>query len=328
MPTNLPPQYFKVEKRYRAARETQEKIDCLEEMLSIAPHHKGTEKLRADLRTRLSKLRAGPQTSKGASRQESLFHVDKEGAGRVAVVGPVNVGKSALVAALTHATPEVSEYPHTTRIPIPGMMPVEDIQIQLIDTPALSREYMDPELPNLIRMADLLLLVVDLQANPIQQLEDAIELLGEHRTAPFHLQERYAGQARMTFMPLLVAVNKNDDENLDEDFEIFCELLEEEWVLLPVSAASGRNLEQLNRLVFEKLEIIRIYSKRPYKDPDLTKPFVLKKGDTVEEFAGEVHRDFLEKLKNARIWGCGVYDGQMVKRDHVLHDGDVVELHV
>ena len=326
MPTNLPPEYFEVERRYRAARSPEEKIACLEELFGTIPKHKGTDRLRADLRRRLSKLKAASQTRKGAGRQVSAFRIDREGAGQVAVVGPPNVGKSALVAALTNATPEVADYPYTTWVPTPGMMPVEDIQVQLIDTPPLNRDFVEPELVNLIRRSDLILLVVDLQTYPIQQLDDTIAILQELRIAPRHLQDRTTGQQRLTFIPLLVVVNKNDDESSDEDLAVLCELLEDEWPLLPVSAATGRNFDRLKWAVFERLEIMRIYSKPPGQEPDLTAPFVMKKGCTVEEFAGKVHQDFLQNLKSVRVWGSAVYDGQMVSRDHVLQDGDVVEL--
>ena len=328
MPTNLPPEYFDAEKRYRAATSTAEKIACLQELLGTIPKHKGTDKLRADLRRRLSKLKAAPQARKGTSKRRSAFRIDKEGAGQVVVVvvGPANVGKSALVATLTNATPEVADSPYTTWKPTPGMMPMEDIQIQLVDTPPLDRGFMEPELLDLIRRSDLILLVVDLRADPFQQLEDTIVLLQEYRITPRHLKDCYPEQGGLTFIPLLVLANKNDDENTDEDFEIFRELLEGDWSLLPVSATTGRNLERLKQVVFERLEIVRVYSKAPGKEPDLSAPFVLKKGGTVAEFAGKVHRDFLEKLKAARVWGSAAYDGQMVRRDHVLHDGDVVEL--
>jgi len=328
MPINLPPEAVEAEKRYRAAKSTEEKIACLEEFISTIPKHKGTDKLRADLRRRLSKLKAASQTRKSVSRRESVFRIDKEGAGQVVVVGPPNVGKSALVATLTNATPEVADYPYTTWTPTPGMMPVENIQIQLIDTPPLSRDYVEPELLDLIRRSDLILLVVDLQTYPIQQLEDTIAILQEHRIVPFHLEDRYTEQRRLTFIPLLVLVNKSDDESSDEDFEVLCELLEDDWPLLPVSAATGRNLERLKEVVFERLEIIRVYSKPPGKEPDLSAPFVLGKGSTVADFAGKVHQDFFKKLTAARVWGSAVYDGQMVGRDHVLQDGDVVELRI
>ena len=328
MPINLPPEALEAERRYRAAKSVAEKIACLEQFISAIPKHKGTDKLRADLRRRLSKLKAAPQTQKGVSRRASAFQIDKEGAGQVVLVGPPNVGKSALVATLTNATPEVADYPYTTWTPTPGMMPVENIQIQLIDTPPLTRDYVEPELLDLTRRSDLILMVVDMQTYPIQQLEDTIAILQEHQIVPFHLKDRYTEQRRLTFIPLLVLVNKSDDESSDEDFEILCELLEDDWPLLPVSATTGRNLERLKQVVFERLEIIRVYAKPPGREPDLSAPFVLEKGSTVADFAGKVHQDFFEKLTAARMWGSAVYDGQMVGRDHVLQDGDVVELRI
>jgi len=328
MPTNLPPEYSKADKRYRAASSPAEKIACLEEMLGIIPKHKGTDRLRADLRRRLSKLKSASQAKKSTGKRESAFHIDKGGAGQVAVVGCANVGKSALVATLTNASPEVADFPFTTWQPMPGMMPVDNIQIQLIDTPPLHRDFVESELLDLIRRSDLILVVVDLQTDPVQQLEDTIALLQEHRIVPRHLKERCAERRRVTFIPCLVLANKNDDEHSDENFEIFRELLEDECPMLPVSATTGRNLERLKQILFERLEIVRVYSKAPGKEPDLTAPFALNKGNTVADFAGKIHKDFAEKLKTARVWGHDVYDGQMVGRDHVLHDGDVVELHI
>ena len=328
MPTNLPPEYYKVEKRFREAETSTEKIACLEEMISTVPHHKGTDHLRAVLNKRLAKMRDAAKTQKGASRQESVFSVDREGAGRVILVGPPNVGKSALVAALTHATPQVSEAPFTTWAPAPGMMMVDDVQIQLIDTPPLNRDHVEAELFNLLRTADLILLVVDLQANPEEQLADSLAILAEHQIAPCGTEAEDDGLPRKIFLPLQVVVNKNDSEDFDEDFQIFSELSEKDWPMLALSATTGHNLESLPRTVYERLEIIRIYSKPPNKPPDMGNPFVLKRGETVEEFAGKVHQDFRKNLKTARIWGTDVYDGQQVGRDHVLHDGDVVEMHI
>jgi ribosome-interacting GTPase 1 len=328
MPANLPPEYFEVQKRYRTARSNTEKIALLEELISTIPKHKGTDHLRADYRRKLSKLKEAAQVRKKVSKRESAFQIDREGAGQVAVVGPPNVGKSALVAALTNATPEVAEAPFTTWEPTPGMMPMENIQIQLIDTPPLNREYMEPQLLELIRRSDLILLVVDLQTDPDGQLEDTIALLEEHRIVPLHRKDRYTEQQGLTFIPLLVLVNKYDDESLDEVFEIFRQLLEGDWPLLPISATTGRNLERLKRAVFDRLEIIRVYSKPPGKKPDLSAPFLMEKGSTVEDFALGVHQDFFQNLKAARVWGSAAFEGQMVGRDHVLDDGDVVELRI
>ena len=328
MPANLPPDYFAAEKRYRAAKTPAEKIACLDDMLTIMPKHKGTDKLRADLRRRISKLKSASQTKKSLGKQDSAFRIDKEGAGQVVVVGPTNVGKSALVATLTNANPEIAEFPLTTWKPTPGMMPVENIQIQLVDTPPMNRDYMEPELLDLIRRSDLILLVVDLLTDPVQQLEDTVALLEENRIVPRHLQRRYGEVRALSFVPILVLANKNDDESSEENLEIFQELIEDDWPLVSASIKTGRNLEFLKETLVKRLKIIRVYSKAPGKEPDLTAPFVLREGNTVEDFAGKVHKDFVEKLKVVKVWGAAVYDGQMVQRDHRLQDGDVVELHI
>ena len=326
MPTNLPPEYFEIEREFRAAETVQQQIALLEELISVVPKHKGTDRLRADLRRKLSKLRERSQTRKEVGRRQSVFRIEKEGVGQVAVVGAPNVGKSALVAALTNATPEVSEAPFTTWEPIPGMMPVEDVQVQLIDTPPLYREYVEPQLMDLLRKVDLILLVVDLETHPVEQLEETLALLKEQRIWPLRHQDRYQGERRATFKPFLIVANKADDDEAEELFQLFCELLEEDWPCLAVSALTGRHLDRLKRAVFERLGVMRIYAKPPGKEPDLTAPFVVRKGSTVEEFAGRVHKDFLETLTSARVWGSAEFAGQSVSRDYVLQDGDIVEL--
>ena len=328
MPANLPPDYFEAEKRYREANTPREKVACLEEMLTIMPKHKGTDKLRADLRKRISKLKDASRSKKGLSKRESAFSIDKEGAGQVVVLGPANVGKSALVTSLTNANPEVADFPLTTWKPTPGMMPVGNIQIQLVDTPPLNRDYLEPELLDLIRRADLILLMVDLQTDPVQQLEDTVALLDEHRIVPLRFKERYAEVRGLTFIPFLVLANKNDDENTGENYEIFRELLEDDWPMVPISVTSRRNLDEMKRILIQRLEIIRVYSKAPGKSADMSSPFVLKRGSTVEDFAGKVHKDFTNQLKVAKVWGEAVFDGQKVQRDHVLQDGDIVELNI
>jgi len=329
MPTNLPPEAVRAEKRYKEASGLPEKIARLEEYLGAIPKHKGTDKLRASLRKRLSKLRDQSQGAKRAgARRESAFKIEREGAGQVAVVGAPNVGKSALVAALTSAEPEVAAYPWTTRAPMPGMMQFEDVQIQLVDTPPLTREHLETEIIDLIRRSDVILLVVDLEGDALGQLEEAAALLGERKIVPRHLEGDDAGGRGTVYLPLLVLVNKNDDESTDGDVEVFRELVAGDWPLLPVSAAAGRNLDELRRRTYDLLEVMRVYSRPPGRKADLGSPFTLKRGDTIAEFAAAVHGELREQLKSARVWGTGVHDGQTVGRDHVLHDGDVVELRV
>lgn len=326
MPANLPPDYFDAEKRYREAKTVPEKISCLEEMLRIMPKHKGTDKLRADLRRRLSKLKTAPQAKKGTGRRDSPYQIDREGAGQVVVVGQTNVGKSSLIAKTTNANPEVSSTPFTTWGPTPGMMPIENIQVQLIDSPPLNREFVEPDLFDLMRRCDLNLLMVDIQGDPLQQLEESMSIIRENRIFPVHMKADLEDIKNPTFKKFLLLVNKCDDEQMVEDYEIFRQLMEEDCPCLPISTLTGHNIEDLKKAVFTQLEIVRVYSKAPGKEADLASPFVLQQGSDVAEFARKVHLDFYEKMKSARIWGSGVFEGQMVSRDHILSDGDVVEL--
>lgn len=340
MPTNLPPEYFQAEKRFREAQTQAEKIACLEELISTVPRHKGTEHLLGDLRRRLSRLREESQVHKKPGLHQSAFQIEKEGAGQAILVGPTNVGKSALVAALTNAEPEVSPAPYTTWRPLPGMMPVEschsaagttvtsNIQVQLVDTPPVDRDFVEPALFDLLRRADLLLLVVDLQADPLRQLTSTLALLEQHHILPDERRQSYTGAERMTFLPAILLVNKCDDASQDELFDLFCQLFEGECPLLAISAATGRNFEQLKCRVVERLDIIRVYAKPPGKPADLEAPFVLKRGSTVIDLARKIHRDFYEQLKSARVWGSSEFEGQKVPREYVLQDGDIVELRI
>jgi ribosome-interacting GTPase 1 len=339
MPTNLPPDYYEIEKRFRSAESAAEKVSLLEEMYSVVPKHKGTDHLRADLRRQISKYKEeAVQTHKKHGGHTPVFHIDKEGAGQVALIGPTNTGKSSLVRALTKAEPEVSAAPYSTWKPTPGMMPVENIQVQLIDTPPMNRGYVEPGLFDLIRRADLALIIVDLQADPLQQLEDTLLLMREHHIAPrfstpeaqkrLSRNETTSDEARLVYVPAFVVANKCDDESQDDSFAVLCELFEGRCPFIPVSAKTGRNFEQLKQVVFEQLEVVRVYAKPPGEPADMERPFVLKKGSTVAELARMIHRDFYEKLKSARVWGSTVFEGQMVQRDYLLQDGDIVELKV
>ena len=312
MPTNLPPNYFKIEERYREAKTNEEKIELLEEMMSVIPKHKGTDHLRADLRRKLSKHKDASEARKKTGRQTSVFQIDKEGAGQIAIIGPANTGKSAFVASVTNATPEVADFPFTTWQPTPGMMPIDNIQVQLIDTPALDREFLEPELLDLFRRADMILILVDLQAFPFDQLESSVKILEDVGIIAIDRIDRYPDDRRWYTKPILVVVNKCDDETYLGDFQVFCELLEGGWSCIPLSAQTGFGLENLQQEIFNRLNILRVYSKAPGREPDKNSPFVLDIGTTVEEFAGKVHQDFAAKLKSAKVWGSSDFDGQIM----------------
>ena len=328
MPTNLPPEYYAVEEKYKAAQTPEEQIELLEELISTIPKHKGTDHLRADLRRRLSKMKErGAQQKKAGKGTISPYIIDKEGGGQVALIGFANVGKSTLVAELTNADPEVSPHPYTTWQPTPGMMSIGNIQVQVIDTPPVDREFIEPEFFVMLRRVDMILLMVDLEADALTQMNATIELLTANRIIPEHLKDQYDEPGNRV-VPLLVLGNKYDDESADENYQIFCALADEDTPCLPVSALTKRNIDQMKERIFETLGIMRIYSKPFGKEPDLSAPFVIHKGATVEQFALQLHRDFYDNLKSAKVWGSSDFDGQMVSREYVLHDEDIVELKI
>jgi ribosome-interacting GTPase 1 len=328
MPTNLPPEYYNAEELYKEAVSPQEKVARLEEMISTVPKHKGTDKLRADLRKRLSKLKASAESNKGVSRHVSAFSIQREGAGQVAIIGPPNAGKSSLITALTNASPEISTAPFTTWTPTPGMMEYEYVPIQLIDTPPLHNSYVEPAFMDLLRRTDLLLLLLDLHTDPPRDLENSLKLLAEYNIHPIQKKDESGLNPRVSYIDFIYAVNKYDDESDKEVWEIMQELIKNPPPMIPISVKTGHNLQELARKVFERLKLMRVYSKPPGEEPDRTRPFVLEAGSTVEEFAAKVHRDFYDQLKTARIWGSGSFDGQIVSREQVLQDGDIVELRI
>lgn len=327
MPANLPPQYKEAEERYRQAKTTPEKILALEEMLAIIPHHKGTDKLIGQLRRRLSQHKEESQHKSSISRKKDIFFIKKEGASQVVLVGLPNSGKSQILAFLTNALPEIADYPFTTRVPLPGMVKFENIQIQLVDAPPLMDEYTESGLFNLVRNADALAIVLDLTEDCGAQIDLILEELGRRRIRVLKKGEEKKTEIGLFPKRALFIGNKADLKEAQENCRAFMDQFSKIYPLLCISAKENLNGEELKKEIFVLLDIVRAYTKAPGKPPDLADPVILPKGSTVLDFASQIHKDFVQKLKFARIWGKEKYDGQMVQRDYVLNDGDVIELH-
>ena len=313
MPANLTPDYLAAEREYKAAPNHAEKIAALERMLATVPKHKGTEKLQADLKRKLSQARKESH-QKGGAHSTPFYLVEKEGAGQVVLLGAPNAGKSQLVRALTHAHPEVAGYPFTTRFPTPGMMRYENVQIQLEDLPAISPEFTEPWIPQVVRNADAALLLADL-ADPgvLDGIEFILQTLAERRLAP----------------PLLLVGAKLDVPQAGETFVALQDLYGARFSTVAVSALTGQNLDRFARAVFDLLGLVRVYTKAPGHTADFCSPFVTRRGTTVQDAARLVHKDFAEHLKYARLYHrSGSADGMMVERHHLVEDEDILEFHI
>ena len=328
MPANLTPQYLEADRRFREAKSIEEKLAALDEMLAVIPKHKGTEHLRGDLKRRYAKLKADAEVARRRRGGFSIA-VDREGAGQVVLVGPPNAGKSALVAVLTKSPTEVGEYPFTTRKPIAGMMPFVNIQIQLVDLPAVSDTYMEPWVPSLVRPADLCLIVADLASGSLlEDLAHTLAILERSKVtlvAPGDAESPAVGWARK---PAVLAANKLDAPDAEDALEILRSEYETRFPVCAVSAETGQGLETLRRAIYDGLHIVRVYCKPPGEDPSMKSPVVLPRGSTVVAMAESIHKDFAHQLKFARIWGSGKFDGQRVQRDYVVQDGDIIEFHI
>ncbi len=328
MPANLTPQYLEAERRFRDAKSADEKLAALEEMLAVIPKHKGTEHLRGDLKRRYAKLKDEQEQARHRRGGFSVS-IDREGAGQVALAGPANAGKSALVAALTQAQTDVGEYPFTTRKPIAGMMPFVNIQIQLVDLPAISPTYMEPWVPSLVRPADLCLLLADLGSDTLlEDLEAVLQILERGKVRLIAPGDQGVPEIGWANKPALLVANKQDAPGAEEALEILRAEYGERLPILAVSAHTASGLEGLRRAIYDGLQIVRVYCKPPGAEPSMKSPVVLRRGSTVLEMAESIHKDFARQLKFARIWGSGKFDGQRVQRDYVVQEGDIIELHI
>jgi ribosome-interacting GTPase 1 len=344
MPANLSPEYKAAADAYRKARDPQEKLEHLREMLRVIPKHKGTDHLQADLKHRIKELDeelAGPK--RGGARSGPALVVRPEGAAQVALVGPPNSGKSLLHSRLTGSSAKSGPYPHTTQYPEPGMLRWEDVLFQLLDLPAISPAHPLPWLGSTLQSADACLLVIDL-ADPgcLQQVASVQAMLRERKVSlvtewpaaaanpASEIAAEEEGDVFDLRLPTLLLANKSDLlANPETDLEALAELEEPHFPTLLVSAETGQGLGELGEWLWRSFGLVRIYTKAPGKPAMHDRPFTLRHGEqTVGDVARLVHRDMAQTLKYARVWGVSVAaDGQHVGRDHVLADRDVVELH-
>jgi len=212
---------------------------------------------------------------------------------------------------------------------LPGMMPFEDVQVQLVDLPPVHPDFPESWLYQIIRNADAALLVVDLSAaDVLDQIEEVITTLEHSKLKLTREAVESEPSASVASKQCRLVGTKLDLSASRANREVLEDLYGERFGFSAVSGETGENVEPLRGAIFRMLRLVRVYTKPPHEPADMRKPFVLQEGNTLRDFASAVHHDFAERLKFARVWGHGKFEGQRINRDYRLRDRDVIELHL
>lgn len=328
MPANLPPQYYKAEDQYRQAQSAKEELEALQLMLQLMPKHKGTDRLQADLKTKISETRKDAEEEQKAPKGGRSFRIPRQGSGQIVVLGGPNAGKSRVIAELTNAEPAVAEYPFTTHEPLPAMMPWEDVRVQLIDTPPISAQHIDPWLVGMVRAADAALLCFDGSSDDApEHTADVLRQLDSRKTKLSSRTGLDEDSFAVVNVRTLLCVTRGDDPDAAMRLEFLRELVPHDFPTVFVEFDREESREALRTELFRLLHVIRVYTRKPGTKAEYIDPYTIAEGGTVEDLAYRIHRDMAETVTSARVWGDSARDGQTVGREHPLCDRDMVELH-
>ena len=368
MPINASHEYVDAEKKYHLAETPEEKLKALEHMLRTAPSHKGAEVLRAELKNRLARLKSRLEKQQATKGKGSGITIKKEGSAQVAIVSMTNAGKSMLLSKLTNAKPEIADHEFTTTKIEMGIMDCGGVKIQMLEIPAIHKDFahkgLGPSYFSVIRNADLILIVLDLTKNVGEQKAiiesefDKAQIRLNREEPPVIIRRSASGGITLTGKGYLKAdmedamslFKENAIHNAEVEFydyatikdlaEALNESIEYKTALyvynksdiIPrkdgISAKTGDGLEGLRKKIWQKLRLVKVFTKMPGKPKDWP-PIALDIGSDIRDLAVYVHKDFIKRLKFARIWGKSAkFAGQQVGLNHELADEDTVELHL
>ncbi len=297
MTTNASPQFTKAQEKFLNAKDDQERLIFLEEMIREAPKHKSSENLLANLRTRRKKLetRLAKQKKSGKSSRTGIKKEDMQ----AVIVGKTNSGKSSILRILTNSEPQIADYNFTTKNPIIGIMNYETANIQIIEIPAIGSEFYNRGIPY---TADTLLILI----TSMGELKEVLEELKSNGKK-------------------IIVFNKTDLLTENEKRKIKATLQSKKYNFVLTSAITKEGIEELKNKIFQSFDKIRVYTKEPGKEKS-KRPIILEPGATAKEVSEKILKGFSEKVKETKIWGpSSKFPGQKIGLSHKLRDLDVVE---
>ena len=338
----------------------EDKIKDIEEEIQKTPYNKATSHHIGKLKAKLSRLKEESLQRSSSGHKGQGFHMKKTGDATVVLVGFPSVGKSTLLNEITNAESKVGAYQFTTLDIVPGVMEHKNAKIQVFDIPGiitgassgkgrgkeiLSVKVILNELRNIgIRPNEH---PPDVTVNrkklggvkvsstcPLTHLDEKtirsiINEYGMHNADVLFRDDVTIDQfidvldRNKSYVPMLILLNKVDlvdDDYLEELRKYIPEFI-------PISADKKTNIDELKDLIFDNLDLVRVYLKPQGKKADMEDPLVIKKGSTVIDACGKLHREFVKNFRHAKVWGTSVkFPGQKVGPDHVLEDEDVLRI--
>ena len=190
--------------------------------------------------------------------------------------------------------------PYTTKIPMIGMLNYNNINIQLVEVPAIESEYYDK---GVVHTADLVIILVD----KLEQIDEVKKMLGG-------INEN-----------ILLVINKIDLLDSNEKRKAEATLKSRKLNFMMISAETGENLEQFKEKIFAGFGKIRVFTKEPGKLKS-EKPVILESNSTVRQIAEKIFKGFSKSIVETKLWGpSSKFPGQKIGLNHILKDLDVVE---
>jgi len=324
MPTNVTAEYIAAEEEYKRADTVEDKIKALENMLSTCPTHKGCEKLRQEIKTKLAKLKEKKKRDLEKKAKGKSISIKKEGAATICLIGPPNSGKSLLLNKLTNSKVKVADYEFTTKKPEIGIMKYKGLKIQTIEIPSIVEGYSEsekgPQFLSILRQADLVIIVTD---NPgidfiFSELDKASIALNEDISDKDESWIKLNG---------IIVINKKDIINIEKVHQELCKYYNLDRI--QISSLNKKDIENLKDEIWRHLDLIKVYTKEPGKKVKKDEPVCIKKGATIADMAEHIHKDFIKKFRFARVWGKSArFSAMQAGLKHKLEDDDIVEVHL